>query len=237
MLHRDLKPANILVQESCDLVLCDLGLARYIHTGSASPKGASALTEYVVTRWYRAPELALCGDAYGAAVDMWAIGCILGEMLTGGVLFRGQDFRHQVQLICSIIGKPSPNDCAHIDSVHARAFVDSLPDAPTSAFDDLFTGVHEDAVDLVRKLLVFDPHKRLTVEEALAHPYVADYHDAEAEPAAPRGVDYSWLEPVADDGGELSAQQLRVLMLREISHFRPNHPLFVQRPELLDADA
>eukprot|EP00171_Calliarthron_tuberculosum_P014166 IDg14166t1 len=97
-------------------------LARYMH--EAAERKGNALTEYVVTRWYRAPELVLSGDAYGRAVDMWAIGCILGEMLARRVLFPGKDFRHQVELICSVIGKPTPEDCAHIDSAQARAFVD-----------------------------------------------------------------------------------------------------------------
>lgn len=232
ILHRDLKPANILVQESCDLVLCDLGLARYIH--QTAEKKSGALTEYVVTRWYRAPELVLCGDGYGTAVDMWAIGCILGEMLAQRVIFPGKDFRHQVELICDVIGKPSTSDCSHIESAQARAFVDELPDSTKTPFEGVFEGANPDAIDLVRKLLVFDPSKRISAEQALNHPYLADYHDVTMEPAAPIGVDNSWLEPEGEDGAELTVETVRVLLMREISHFRPNDPLFKIRPDLLD---
>lgn len=231
ILHRDLKPANILVQESCDLVLCDLGLARYIH--QSNEVSSPALTEYVVTRWYRAPELVLCGDSYGTAVDMWACGCILAELILGKVLFPGKDFRHQVELICSVIGKPSEKDCQHIDSPQAKAFVDGLPDKPATPLRSIFgDSVNPHAVDICEKLLVFDPANRMTAKEALEHPYLAEYHDPECEPTAQEGLDTSWLEPKGKDGAELDAAFLRELMLKEISFFRPDDQLFKENPHL-----
>ena len=84
VLHRDLKPSNLLVNSNCDLAICDFGLARGV-----SADTAGQLTEYVVTRWYRAPEL-LCESAdYDAKVDVWSVGCVLGEILGRRPLFKG----------------------------------------------------------------------------------------------------------------------------------------------------
>ena len=233
ILHRDLKPANILVQESCDLVLCDLGLARYIHADSNNSTN-SALTEYVVTRWYRAPELVLCGDVYGTAVDMWACGCILAELLLGRVLFPGKDFRHQVELICNSIGKPNEIDQKLIISPQAKHFVNSLSDTVSKPLRKFFNPEkhNPDAIDLIEKFLVFNPEKRLTAAQALQHPYLAEYHEPDAEPVADPNDDCSWLEPKPINGDELDTAQLRQLMLKEIAHFRPNDKLFINNPDL-----
>jgi len=80
VLHRDLKPGNLLVNKNCDLKICDFGLARGV---DPSQKGVqqAALTEYVVTRWYRAPELLVENETYGPGIDIWSVGCILAEFL------------------------------------------------------------------------------------------------------------------------------------------------------------
>ena len=84
ILHRDLKPSNLLVNANCDLALCDFGLARGFDLD-----GADVLTEYVVTRWYRAPELLFVCPNYGKPVDMWSVGCIFAEVITHDPFFRG----------------------------------------------------------------------------------------------------------------------------------------------------
>jgi len=89
--HRDIKPANILVNRSCDIKLADFGLSRYV-----DPLNDGAKTDYVVTRWYRAPELIL-SRKYTSAIDLWSVGCILMEMLSGKVLFKGKDVKDQVR--------------------------------------------------------------------------------------------------------------------------------------------
>ncbi|KAF1743547.1 hypothetical protein MXB_3192, partial [Myxobolus squamalis] len=87
IVHRDLKPSNLLVNSNCDLKICDFGLARV-----TIPKNifSAIMTEYVATRWYRAPEIMLNSRCYGLAIDIWSVGCILGEMLLGCALFQGQ---------------------------------------------------------------------------------------------------------------------------------------------------
>ena len=94
VLHRDLKPSNLLVNANCDLKICDFGLARMTSE-------ADFMTEYVVTRWYRAPELLLKSD-YTAAIDMWSVGCIYMELLNKRPLFPGNDYVHQLRLIIEV---------------------------------------------------------------------------------------------------------------------------------------
>jgi len=85
------------------------------------------MTQYVVTRWYRAPELLLLASNYTKAIDMWSIGCILGELLTGGPLFRGKDALATLKLIIELLGKPPEDDMRHIPSSSYKTFIQCLP--------------------------------------------------------------------------------------------------------------
>ena len=102
--HRDLKPGNLLVNRDCDLKLCDFGLARF--AGPEQGSEERPMTEYVVTRWYRAPELILT-RSYNASIDIWSAGCILAEMLGRKPIFPGKDYVDQLQVICKLIGTPA----------------------------------------------------------------------------------------------------------------------------------
>lgn len=95
VLHRDLKPSNLLLNANCDLKIGDFGLAR-------TESRVDFMTGYVVTRWYRAPELLLNCSEYSAAIDIWSVGCILGEILTRQPLFPGKDYLHQLRLITEV---------------------------------------------------------------------------------------------------------------------------------------
>lgn len=88
VLHRDLKPSNLLLNGNCDLKVCDFGLARSM---AVPDDDAGVLTEYVATRWYRAPEIMLTFQEYTTAIDVWSVGCIMAEMLSGRALFPGKD--------------------------------------------------------------------------------------------------------------------------------------------------
>ena len=88
VLHRDLKPSNLLLNANCDLKVCDFGLAR---SAASSEDNSGFMTEYVATRWYRAPEIMLTFKEYTKAIDVWSVGCILAEMLNGKPLFPGKD--------------------------------------------------------------------------------------------------------------------------------------------------
>lgn len=96
VLHRDLKPTNLLLNANCDLKIADFGLARTLSE-------TDFMTEYVVTRWYRAPELLLNCSAYTAAIDIWSLGCIFMELLNRAPLFPGRDYVHQLRLITEVL--------------------------------------------------------------------------------------------------------------------------------------
>uniref|UniRef100_A0A8C4VLE9 mitogen-activated protein kinase n=1 Tax=Gopherus evgoodei TaxID=1825980 RepID=A0A8C4VLE9_9SAUR len=156
VIHRDQKPSNILLDADCFVKLCDFGLARslcQIHEDQGSP----ALTEYVATRWYRAPEILLSSHSYTKGVDMWSIGCILGEMLLGKPLFPGTSTVNQIE---QILINLQHNSVPCINRLCGLTIEEILPSS---------TPAH--ALDLLKRLLVFNPDKRLTAEEALQHPY------------------------------------------------------------------
>ena len=177
VLHRDLKPSNLLLNANCDLKICDFGLAR-----TSSEKGF--MTEYVVTRWYRAPELLMSCEDYTSAIDIWSMGCILAEILGRKPLFPGKDYIHQMRLIIEILGSPSEADMAFITSQKAKDYIRALPRAPKARFHEMYPGANPLAIDLLQKMLEFHPERRITVEEALAHPYLASLHDPTVEPAS-----------------------------------------------------
>ncbi|SCO54140.1 probable MAK-2 MAP kinase [Fusarium fujikuroi] len=173
VLHRDLKPSNLLLNANCDLKVCDFGLAR---SAASQEDNSGFMTEYVATRWYRAPEIMLTFKEYTKAIDVWSVGCILAEMLSGKPVFPGKDYHHQLTLILDVLGTPIMEDYYGIKSHRAREYIRSLPFKKKTS--DL-------ALDLLEKLLAFNPVKRITVEEALKHPYLEPYHDPEDEPTAP----------------------------------------------------
>merc|ERR1712137_913664 len=107
VIHRDLKPGNILVNSDCDLKICDFGLARARFSDS---EWVCPMTEYVCTRWYRAPEVLCSWADYSGAIDVWSIGCILVEMLIRRPLFCGRNTQHQLDLIINHLGTPNVDE-------------------------------------------------------------------------------------------------------------------------------
>ena len=213
VLHRDLKPSNLLLNANCDLKICDFGLARSSEQPEAD--GKPFLTEYVATRWYRAPEIMLSFKEYTKAIDLWSVGCIFAEMLNGRPLFPGRDYHHQLSLILEVLGTPSLDDFYTITSSRSRDYIRSLPFCQRTNFAALFPRADAAALDLLEHLLTFSPRKRITVEEALAHPYVEPYHDPNDEPTAPP-LDPSFFD--ADfSKTPLSREQLREMLFHEIS--------------------
>ena len=174
VLHRDLKPRNLLVNSNCDLKICDFGLARVDLPGSKVK--AAMMTDYVATRWYRPPELLLLYKKYTKAMDIWSVGCILGELLLRKPIMPGKDPENQLEMIFNLIGTPSEEDIQAIPNSRSRRMVDRLAKKAPRNFVELFRGANPLALDLLAKLLHFNPAKRLTVEEALSHPYLATYH-------------------------------------------------------------
>lgn len=181
VVHRDLKPGNLLVNSDCELKICDMGLSRGFDMKLREDEQCD-LTEYVATRWYRAPEILLSFKRYHTAIDMWSIGCILGELMGGKPVFKGKDYVDQLNLILDVLGTPSGESIKRIGSDKARGYVRSLPFKKPKPWSEIFPNSDPDAVDLLSKLLTFDPSQRLTVNQALDHPFLAAYHDLDDEP-------------------------------------------------------
>lgn len=211
VLHRDLKPLNLLLNSNCDLKVCDFGLAR---SAASSEDNFGFMTEYVATRWYRAPEIMLTFSEYTTAIDVWSTGCILAEMLCGRALFPGRDYHNQLWLIMEVLGTPSDEDYNAIKLRRAREYIRLLPHCKQIPFAELFGNVNPEALDLLEQLLQFNPEKRITVEQALEHPYLKIYHDSEDEPTcSPIPEDFFDFDRRKD---ELSVEELKRLLYDEV---------------------
>ena len=174
VVHRDIKPSNLLVNTSCDLAISDFGLGRNIKSNSKDP-----LTDYVVTRYYRAPEILCECSHYTRAVDVWSLGCIFAEMITRSPFFRGETPLQQLQAILNKIGGPSKDKLDFITNktalntiVRYQKEVCQLPH-----FGNCFPeGASFLLLDLLKKMLQFHPDDRITVDEALRHPFFTHFH-------------------------------------------------------------
>lgn len=212
VLHRDLKPSNLLLNSNCDLKICDFGLARSI---ASSENNFGFMTEYVATRWYRAPEIMLTFQEYTTAIDVWSVGCILAEMLSGKPLFPGRDYHNQLWLIMEVLGTPLMEDYYNIKSKRAREYIRSLPFRKKMQFASLFPqDTNPLAIDLLEKLLTFNPQKRISVEDALNHPYLQLYHDPEDEPVA-QPIDEGFWDQ-SENNENLNIEELKKLLFEEV---------------------
>lgn len=180
VLHRDLKPRNLLVNSNCDLKICDFGLARP-NTTNFMTKNAF-LTDYVSTRWYRAPEVILSVTKYSGAVDVWSVGCILAELLRRAPLLPAENEQNLMRMINNLVGTPNEKFIRKIEDEENKKFMEQLPKRKGQDFKEIFKGCDPEAVDLIQKMLKIDPKERITVEQALRHPFLESVHDAEDEP-------------------------------------------------------
>nr|WPC85274.1 extracellular regulated protein kinase [Mytilus coruscus] len=222
VLHRDLKPSNLLLNTTCDLKICDFGLARvadpdHDHTGF--------LTEYVATRWYRAPEIMLNSKGYTKSIDVWSVGCILGEMLSNRPLFPGKHYLDQLNHILGILGSPSQEDLDCIINEKARGYIQSLPYKPKVSWSRLYPRADPKGVDSSNETnQVIIPANilkcpwgftckmtctRITVEQSLEHPYLEQYYDPADEPVAEEPFTF---EMELDD---LPKERLKELIFQE----------------------
>lgn len=152
-------------------------------------------TPYVATRWYRAPELLLMWDTATKAIDVWSVGCIFAELLGRKTLFPGQNYLNQLDLILDVLGTPDEDQVRGCEK--AKTYLRQLPWRPKKPFSQLYPHANRDALDLLERLLDFNPETRITVEEALAHRYLASLHDEEDEPTA-ETFDFSFEEELGD---------------------------------------
>lgn len=185
VLHRDLKPANVLLNANCHARLCDFGLARTACSwGDNSLEAQPLFTDYVATRWYRAPELLLGAVIYSDAVDLWSLGCILAEMMAGKPILRGRSTVEQLEKVLEVTGSPSEPDLRPIlaSSPYAGKILESLPPRSEAPKPPLFLlRATPEANLLTLSLLKFNPERRPSAEKALEHPFVEKFHMQEAE--------------------------------------------------------
>lgn len=215
IIHRDLKPSNLLVNGNCDLKICDFGLSRVANFDDNSLD----LTEYVATRWYRAPEIMLSWKEYDQAIDLWSVGCIFAELLGRRALFPGKDYLDQIHKIIDILGSPAPEDVEQVTQEKARRYLRSLPPKPKVPFQRLYPHANPLAVDLLERLLAFSPSKRISLEQALAHPYLASLHDPSDEPLMDQAM-FSRLD-FTFERQQLSPDAFRDLVYDEMLVYHP----------------
>lgn len=217
VLHRDIKPSNMLVNEDCQLKLCDFGLARGYSKNKLNNKTFS--TEFVPTRWYRAPEIILCYQDYSEAIDVWSSGCVLAELLGRTPLFNGDDYVSQLNRILQIMGTPPPTLIERIASKNVQEYIYKLGNIPTQSFRLLFPHANPFAINLLEHMLNYNPKKRITVNNALKHSYLNIWHDPDDEPICSHKFDFCF-----ENVFEL--EQLRETAKQEVEDFRN----FVREP-------
>ncbi|KAK3524034.1 hypothetical protein QTP70_017548 [Hemibagrus guttatus] len=231
IIHRDLKPSNIVVKSDCTLKILDFGLARTACTNFM-------MTPYVVTRYYRAPEVIL-GMKYKENVDIWSVGCIMGEMVKGSVIFQGTDHIDQWNKVIEVLGTPSLEFMNRLMET-VRNYVMNKPHFPGVSFSELFpdwafpSDTEHDklktsqARDLLSKMLVIDPESRISVQEALSHPYIHVWYDPAEADAPPPQISDKQLEE-----REHSIEQWKELIYKEVMDWEERNKNGVLKEECL----
>eukprot|EP01080_Neovahlkampfia_damariscottae_P004704 gene4704-8288_t len=176
VLHRDIKPSNILLNKEMDVKICDFGLSRGVDMDDPTMS-----TQYVATRWYRAPELIMMWEKCSKEIDVWSIGCVFFELLQDiprRPVFPGKNYLNQLDLILEFTGTPKEEDILACDK--AKFYLKKLPlklKKQITSHPSIPKNANPIALDLLEKMLQWNPKKRITIEEAMKHEYFQDLYD------------------------------------------------------------
>uniref|UniRef100_A0AAQ5YT45 mitogen-activated protein kinase n=1 Tax=Amphiprion ocellaris TaxID=80972 RepID=A0AAQ5YT45_AMPOC len=217
IIHRDLKPGNLAINQDCELKILDFGLAR---------QADSEMTGYVVTRWYRAPEVILSWMHYTQTVDIWSVGCIMAEMLQGKPLLKGSDHLDQLTEIMKLTGTPTQEFISKLDSEDVSSerntlvivvitfghYIETLVEKKD--LQKVFSNANPQAVAVMERMLLLDPERRVNAAEALALPYFSEFREPEEETEA-QPYDHSL------DNADLTLDQWKRHTFTEILTFKP----------------
>ena len=207
IIHRDFKPSNVLINEDCTVKLCDFGMSRGITEENA------LLTEYVVTRYYRAPEVMLSSHHYSKKIDVWSVGCAFAELLSKKFMFPGENYVAQIKLIIEVLGTQKDEDLGFISNASAINFVKQFKNIPKKDFKKILKAANPNAVDLVEKMLVFNPEKRYSIEQCLNHPYLKSMREDMEDPIFNGKLNLDF------DEKNITLSQLFVFLVKEVSSF------------------
>eukprot|EP00484_Ammonia_sp_Unknown_P002430 CAMPEP_0197075746 /NCGR_PEP_ID=MMETSP1384-20130603/211767_1 /TAXON_ID=29189 /ORGANISM="Ammonia sp." /LENGTH=888 /DNA_ID=CAMNT_0042514595 /DNA_START=1 /DNA_END=2667 /DNA_ORIENTATION=- len=210
IIHRDLKPENILVNISnCRIQITDFGLARGVAVDVDTPQ---KLTEYVVTRWYRAPEVMCCKHFYEARIDVWSLGCIIAELYTRKPLWKGKHSRDQLSLIFETMG--TPRNTHWISSISQKQWIEQLPRIPPKDLSKLLPGSSRMAVDFIRHILVLNPAERPTISQVIEHAFLASRRKQRHKKECPKfNISFEYEQKIKTNFG------VRHMMYEELSLF------------------
>ena len=165
--HRDMKPENLLLTRN-KLKIADFGLAREI-------RSVPPYTEYVSTRYYRAPECILKSTNYNSPIDIWALGCIMAEMYTHPQpLFCGSNEKEVLFRICSVLGTPT-HDIWNDGIRQANIVGIKFPNCPGTELEKIIPEASSEAIDLIKQMIKWDPNKRATAKNLLNHPFFTNH--------------------------------------------------------------
>uniref|UniRef100_A0A671EQ67 Cyclin dependent kinase like 4 n=1 Tax=Rhinolophus ferrumequinum TaxID=59479 RepID=A0A671EQ67_RHIFE len=201
-IHRDVKPENILITKQGIIKICDFGFARILIPGDA-------YTDYVATRWYRAPELLVGDTQYGSSVDIWATGCVFAELLTGQPLWPGKSDVDQLYLIIRTLGKLIPR---HQSIFKSNQFFHgiSIPEPEDmETLEEKFSDAHPVALHFMKECLKMNPDDRLTCAQLLESPYFDSFREDQIKRKA------------RNEGRNRRRQQNQLLPLIPGSHISP----------------
>ena len=228
VMHRDIRPSNILINANCDIRICDFGMARSSRALPVDLDGPSPvkdaympdlkqgnLTSYCSSRWYRSPEQLLLAKNYSTAVDIWALACVVGEMIERKPILVGTCTMTQIQNILHFTGRPPDADLESIRTKYAVPLLEGLANSKEGPLSELVPNGTNECHDFLRLCLQFNPEKRLTAFEGLEHPFVGHFHQPDAEGVHPLSED-GGIRLVLTDSAQFSVNQYRDQLYADI---------------------